>query len=222
MSPQHLLNPSSPPSGPPRGPLVERVAGWSGAHRKTAVFGWLLLVIVAVMAGQMLGAKNVPSYDPGQAGRAERVLSWPSVRTPPSESVLIQAHAAGATFATDPQLRQAAQQVVMALRHLGGAARDIRSPLAPHGASLVSADGRSALVTFTLAGNANRAVTTAERAVAAIQGRNPGLTIAEAGDTSLSQAVTASVSRDFRHAEVIRSASRGERPAARSSRSRRR
>jgi len=202
MSPLHLLSPSSPSSGLPRGPLVERVAGWSAAHRKTAVFGWLLLVIVAVMAGQMLGAKNLQSYDPGQAGRAERVLNQPGVRTPPSESVLIQAHSAGATFATDPQIPQAARQVVTALRHLDSAARDIRSPLARDGESLVSADGRSAMVTFTLAGNPTQAVTAAQRAVAAIQARYPHLTVAEAGDTSLSQAVNASVSRDFRHAEV--------------------
>jgi RND superfamily putative drug exporter len=199
---RHPHSPALPSSGPPRGPLVERVAGWSAAHRKTAVSGWLLLVIAAVVAGQMLGTKNVQSYDPGQAGRAERVLSWPSVRTPPSESVLIQAHAAGATFVTDPQLGQAARQVVTALRHLDGAARDIRSPLAPGGESLVSADGRSALVTFTLAGDATRSVTAAQRAVAAIQARHLHLIVAEAGDTSLSQAVTASVSRDFRHAEV--------------------
>jgi RND superfamily putative drug exporter len=148
------------------------------------------------MAGQMLGSKNVPSYDPGQAGRAERVLSQPGVQTPPSESVLIQAHAAGAPFASDPQLRQAVQQVVTALRHLPGTARDIRSPLTPAGRSLVSADGRSALVTFTLAGDTTQAVTAPQDAVAAIQARFPGLTVAEADDTSLSQAITASVRRD--------------------------
>src|SRR5215469_12748850 len=202
MSPLHSLGPSSSPSDPHRRPLVERVAGWSAAHRKTAVFGWLLLVIVAVMAGQALGTKNVQSYDPGQAGRAERVLNEPSVRTPPSETVLIQAHAAGATFASDPQLRQATGQVVTALRHLPGAARDIRSPLNLAGRSLLSADGRSALVTFTLAGGATQAVIAAQRVVAAIQARHPGLTVAEAGDTSLSQEVTASVSRDFRRAEL--------------------
>ena len=65
---RHPHSPALPSSGPPRGPLVERVAGWSAAHRKTAVSGWLLLVIAAVMAGQLLGTKNLPSYDPGQAG----------------------------------------------------------------------------------------------------------------------------------------------------------
>jgi len=56
---RHPHSPALPSSGPPRGPLVERVAGWSAAHRKTAVSGWLLLVIAAVVAGQMLGTKSV-------------------------------------------------------------------------------------------------------------------------------------------------------------------
>jgi len=36
---------------PARAPIVERVAGWSARHRKTAVFGWLLLVVAAVVIG---------------------------------------------------------------------------------------------------------------------------------------------------------------------------
>src|SRR5689334_25443544 len=66
---------------PARAPIVERVAGWSARHRKTAVFGWLLLVVVAVAVGHQLGTSNVNSYDPGGAGKAERVLDRPVVRS---------------------------------------------------------------------------------------------------------------------------------------------
>ena len=55
--------------------LTERVAGWSAAHRKTAVLGWLLLVAAIFMTGQALGSKNLPAYSSGQAGQAERVLN---------------------------------------------------------------------------------------------------------------------------------------------------
>ncbi len=199
---RNLPRSGRPTSGRTAAPLVQRVAGWSAAHRKTAVLGWLLLVIAAVTVGQLLGTKNVQSYDPGQAGRAERVLNEPEVQTPPHENVLIQARATGGAFASDPQLRQAAGQVTAALHRLPGAARDIRSPLGPGGASQVSADGRSALVTFTVAGNAAQSVTAAERAVAAVQASHPGLRIAEAGDASINAAVNTSVSRDFRRAEV--------------------
>ena len=61
----------SPGGRPPglAGPnLTERVAGWSARHRKTAVFGWLLLVAALFLAGQALGTKDLPQYDPGQSG----------------------------------------------------------------------------------------------------------------------------------------------------------
>ena len=108
--------PVSPP--PPRrtaGPMVERVAGWSARHRKTALFGWLLLVAGAIVLGGMLGTKNLNSYDPGQAGRAERVLSRPGVVQPPGETVLVQARHGARTVAGDPEIRRAIRQVTAAL-----------------------------------------------------------------------------------------------------------
>ena len=92
---------------PTGAPIVERVAGWSARHRKTAVFGWLLLVVAAVVIGQQLGTSNVNSYDPGQAGQAERVLNRSVVQQPDSESVLIQGRTASQTFGHDPEIRQA-------------------------------------------------------------------------------------------------------------------
>ena len=68
----------------PAAPIVERVAGWSARHRLIAVFGWLLLVVAALMIGRQLGTDNLNSYDPGQAGQAERVLSRPVVQQPDS------------------------------------------------------------------------------------------------------------------------------------------
>jgi len=201
MSPLHSLRPSSPPSGPPRGPLVERVAGWSARHRKTAVFGWLLLVVAAVMIGQQLGTKNLTSYDPGQAGQAERVLNQPVVQQPASESVLIQGRSPGQGYAHDPEIRQAVRQVVAALRAVPHSAASIRSPLTTPG--LVS--GRSALVTFDVAGDPghdDQAVVPALTAVAAVAARHPGLRIEEAGGASLDRATSGITSHDFRQAEV--------------------
>ena len=104
----------------PRRPVVERIAGWSSRHRKTAVFGWLLLVAVLFMAAQAVGTKNLPSYDPGQAGQAERALhqAAPGYYGSAAEIVLIQARVPGQTFAGDASMRQAARQVVTALAAL--------------------------------------------------------------------------------------------------------
>jgi RND superfamily putative drug exporter len=207
----------TPATGPPprtgvRPPVVERIAGWSARHRAIALIGWLLLVASAVVIGNTLGTKNLNSYDPGEAGRAERVLSSPGVVQRATESVLVQERASGRTIAADPQARAAIRQVTLTLERIPRVATNVQSPLAPGGTSLgagghglISRDGRSALVTFEVAGNVNNAdqiVAGAQRALAAVQAAHPGLRIAEAGEASVGRAINNVVSDDFRHAEV--------------------
>src|SRR5215831_13560722 len=196
---------TGPPREPTRGPVVERIAGWSARHRKTALFGWLLLVAGAVVISGMLGTKNLNSYDPGQAGRAERVLARPGVVQPASETVLIQARSGTRTVAADPEIRRAIRQVTAALAALPNAATGIQSPLGTGGHKLISRDGRSALVTFNVAGNPDNADQTgvpAERAVVAVQAAHPDLRVAESGQASVDRATNSIISSDFRRAEV--------------------
>ena len=195
------------PGRPAAVPVVERIAGWSARHRKAAVLGWLVLVAAIFVVGSMLPASNVPSYDAGQSGRAEQTLQRLGFTVPPAESVLIQQRgsSAGGRFGTDPAMRQAVRQVTAALGRLPRSAADIESPLGRGRTGLVSADGRSALVTFKVPGNVtneDQAVAPALQAVAAIQGRHPGLVIAEAGDASTDRAASTVVGQDFRKAEV--------------------
>src|ERR1035438_5740233 len=136
-------------ASPARAPVVERIGGGSARHRKTAGFGWLLLGALVIVAGLSLPSKTVPSYDAGQSGQSELTLNKLHLSTHPAEGVLVEARAGG-TFATDPALRQATRQIVTALHDLPGSAAGIRSPFSPGGASLNSADGRGALVTFTI------------------------------------------------------------------------
>ena len=211
------LSPVSPISLPPdahdppperaKPPVTERVAGWSIRHRKTAVLGWLLLVAAIFVAAQAHGTSSQATYDPGQAGRAERVLQQITNDggIQPSESVLISAHDGG-TFASDPALREAAAQVVAALTQLPRSAADIQSPLTSAGRTLISPDGRSALVTFSVPGstaNAGQAVQPALQAVAAVQAAHPNLTVAEAGDASLAQAANQKIDADLQKSELV-------------------
>jgi putative drug exporter of the RND superfamily len=204
----NVRNPARPQAGrqpSARGPVVERIACWSARHRKAVVAGWLLFVGLAFLAGQALGNQSRPQYDPGQAGRGEQVLHRLGVVTPPAESVLIQARNRTATLASDPQMRQAAQAVVAALTRLPRAAEDIASPLGPGGSTLVSPDGRSALVTFRVAGPhalADTTVATDVAAVAAVQARYPGLVVAEAGSASTDAVGNTLMNSDFRKAEM--------------------
>ncbi|HTX84475.1 MAG TPA: MMPL family transporter [Streptosporangiaceae bacterium] len=194
------------PPGQARPNLTERTAGWSARHRKTAVLGWLLLVAAVFVAGQAFGSRNLPQYDSGQSGQAERLLNriTPAQYDSYSENVLIQAGTPGATFATDPAMRAAARQVAASLAAQPKYATGIRTPLSPGGGSQVSADGRSALVTFQVPGNVasvDQAASADLRAVAAVQARHPDLRIAEAGDATISQAINNSL--NFRTAEAI-------------------
>ena len=205
----HLEPPPTNISPPPRRvrparrvrpPAVETIAGWSARHRKTAVFGWLALVAVAYLIGQLLGSPSLQQNDLGQAGQAEQTLQHLGVTSPTTEAVLVQERVPGYTFATDTAMRQAVSQVTAALSRLPGAATGIRSPLSPGGQALVSVNGRSALVTFTVPGPAadvNSAVTPALTAVARVQEKHPGLLVAEGGDASLGQAINNQVSSDL-------------------------
>jgi putative drug exporter of the RND superfamily len=186
---------------PTRAPVVERVAGWSARHRVVVVIGWLVLVVAAFTVGQRLGTPNTNDYGPGQAGQAERVLNEPGVQQPDSESVLIKARSLTEAFGNDLAVRQATRDVVTALQHLPNAAADIRSPFTTSGLT----SGNAALVTFNVAGNPandDQAVVPALNAVAAVQAKYPGMTIAEAGDASLDRATGALVDQDFRQAAV--------------------
>ena len=193
-----------------RRPFTERIAGWSARHNKTAVFGWLALVAVLFVAGQVLGSRNLPNYDPGQAGQAERALhqAAPDFYGSASEVVLIQARAPDETFAGDASMRHAAGQVAAVLAALPASAAHIASPLTAGArqagrGSLVSADGRSALVTFDVPGrasNQDQAVGADQRAVAVVQARHPDLRVAEAGDASITRAIDNSL--NFRQAEA--------------------
>ena len=153
------------------------------------------------MIGQRLGTSNVNSYDPGQAGRAERVLDRPVVQQPDAESVLIQGRSPGQVYGSDPEIRQAVREVVAALKALPRSAADIQSPLTSQG--LVS--GKSALVTFNVAGkpgNDDQAVVPALNAVAAVQAHHPGLKVEEAGGASVDRAISSATGKDFKKAEI--------------------
>jgi putative drug exporter of the RND superfamily len=189
-----------------RAPVTEIVAGWSARHRKTAVLGWLLLVIGVFMAGQAIGSASLNQYDAGQAGQAERVLqaAEPAQYNAYAETVLVQARTSGVTYSSDPAMRQAARAVVAALSAHPQYVIGISSPLSSGGRSLVSKDGRSALVTFEVPGtvsDVSTAATTLQGAVAAVQARYPDLFIAVTGDASVQQAINNAL--NFTKAEEI-------------------
>src|SRR3954453_23003588 len=72
--------------------LAERAGRWSAAHWKTATFGWLAFVAVAIVAGSMLGTKSLSDTESstGQTARAEAILDKAGFSNPADEVVLVQ------------------------------------------------------------------------------------------------------------------------------------
>ncbi|MFC5661913.1 MMPL family transporter [Kitasatospora misakiensis] len=175
------------------------MGAWSARHRKTAVFGWLLFVVLATVLGGMHGSTKVGDAEamPGQVSRAAEILDRAGLASPSTETVLIQS--AGLT-ADAPAFRTVVEQVITGV-DATGRATDVRSP---YETKAVSADGHSALVQLTVRGDhdeATRNVTAVVDAVAAVQQRHPDLTVVELGDASSGKWMDEQFADDFARAE---------------------
>jgi RND superfamily putative drug exporter len=160
----------------------------------------------AFIGGQFVSSLGVHQYDPGQAGRGERVLTQLGVVTPPAESVLIQARSGERRLAGDAgtEIRRVAHDVAAALAALPQAAADIRAPFGRDGHALRASDGLAALVTFRVAGPHARADSTVLLDLAAvhkIQAAHPNLLVREAGSASTDRVANSLLSHDFRQSE---------------------
>ena len=102
-------------------------------------------------------------------------------------------------------MRQAARQVTRPWPRCRRPRRTSARRSERAASALVSADGRSALVTFDVPGPQDdqaTAVAPALRAVAAVQAQYPGLRIAEGGDASYARAINSVLDNGFRQAEA--------------------
>ncbi|MET8539649.1 MMPL family transporter [Kitasatospora sp. NPDC004799] len=200
-------NAAQPDAPAVAGGIVEAVAGWSVRHRGLAVTGWLVLVLVAVLSGALIGGHDARSSDPGEAGRAQRIVRTEDAGDSVRENVLIQPRESGGPgFTSNSELTSATRELVEALHGTGEAVRDVGSPLGAQGERWTSQDGRSGLVTFELAGPAEdrkRNYRAVVDAVAKVQDRHPRLRIVQAGDRSLNAVVDEAIKDDFQRSEVI-------------------
>ena len=180
----------------PRG-LASRAGVWSAQHRKTAIWGWLAFVVIALMIGGAVGTKTLEhtQIGVGESGRADQAIA-DAAPEHAQEMVLIQS--TGAT-AGDPAFRAVAVDVQRRLAALPDT-QNFESPLAPANANQISSDGHSALLRFQIAGNDTEVtdrVKPAVQAVAAVQQAHPGFTLGEFGDASTQQQINKVVQDDF-------------------------
>ncbi|MFI5836573.1 MMPL family transporter [Micromonospora sp. NPDC051300] len=189
---------------PRRAPFVERIVMWSVRHRLLAIGGWFAVVIIGLLAGVLVTGDEARTTDPGEAGRAQRVIRAERADEQIRENVLVQGKN-GESF-TDPKVRQATEDVVNTLRGLNGQVTDIRSPLDPAAGRLVSPDGRSGLVSFQIATPVENIPRNFDESAAAIEkvaGRHSDVRVLQAGDMSITAAANGAYDDDFRRAEII-------------------
>src|SRR5215203_4466703 len=170
--------------------LAARAGRWSATHRKTAVLGWILFVVLATMIGGKVGQQNLESskMGNGESKRHDTIVDNANYPDEIGERVLIQGK--GSLKADSPQVTAAVKDVVNRLERIKGVS-DIESPLtAKDRANTVSKDGRSVLVTFTLPGKSDtKEEQEALETVAAVQNVHPELRVEEHGIASQQKAL---------------------------------
>ena len=185
------------------GNLAERAGRWSAAHWKTATFGWLAFVAVAVVLGQSLGTVKLSDAEQasGEPARAEQALAGSGLHRHAGEAVLIRS---GSLRVSDPAFRAELTHVEEAVRSLPQAL-DVRTP-GGGDSGQISQDRHAALVQFDLRGSPETAATRVSPVlsrVAALQRSAPGFTVAEFGDASAQHELDETVNRDFSRAEGL-------------------
>jgi uncharacterized membrane protein YdfJ with MMPL/SSD domain len=180
--------------------LAARAGRWSAQHRKKAIFGWLLFVVLAVAIGGSVGTRTLSDaeYGVGESGRAEEAMdaAFPDEA---SESVLVQNE--GATT-RGPEFRAAIGDVVNRLERTKHVT-DVQSPLARANEGQLSRDGHSALVTFEIPGaTPEEKVAEPLAAVASLERAHRGYRVEEFGEASSDKAISEAFEDDFQKAEV--------------------
>jgi RND superfamily putative drug exporter len=178
------------------------VAGWSTRHRRKAILGWFAFVIAAYGFGLAVGQRQLTDVEMGngESQQATRIFeqAFPFHTT---EQVLVQGREP--IRAGNPAMSAAVRDLVSRLRGLRTVA-GVRSPLTAAGEGLRSADGRSVLVTFQLAGDFSsmqRNVDGPLAAVAAVGKRFPQLRLGEFGGASAQKELKAAYMHDFHRSE---------------------
>lgn len=124
--------------------LAARIGVWSAHHRRTAIVGWLLFVVLATVGGGSVGMVEMTESEmgTGESARAQKILDDLGLDRPAEENVLVSADTAGGW-------RTAADAVTAALKGTGVVQR-VEPPLA-------SADGTQALIRLEIRGDSTTA-----------------------------------------------------------------
>ncbi|MGW6742158.1 MMPL family transporter [Streptomyces sp. NPDC055025] len=171
--------------------LAARIGVWSAHHRKTAIMGWLLFVVLAAALGGASGMVEMTASEngAGDSAKAERILDEAGIDHPAGELVMVSSR-------TDGGWRTAAGELTEAVRGTGEVGR-IEPPLP-------SKDGRDALISFEIKGDSTTAADRVQPVLDAV--RETGEThrdvrIYQFGEASSGKWLGDLLADDFRRAE---------------------
>jgi RND superfamily putative drug exporter len=176
---------------PPRNQnLAARAGRWSAQHRKTAVIGWILFVVLAVVVGGKVGQNDLDdsAVGSGESRRGDMLIEAAGFPEQSGEQVLVQGEN------TDAAVRD----VISRFERIDGIG-EIERPL-------VSEDGRSVLVSFTMPGTADEVEKVVEQplaAVAAVRKAHPGVLVEQFGEVSAAKAIAAQDAKDGKQSQLI-------------------
>jgi RND superfamily putative drug exporter len=185
--------------------ISSRAARWSATHRRTAILGWIALVVISLALGSAMGTQNIADEDlgNGDSRKGEQVLANAGFPEDDSELVLIQG--SGDLDVDDPQFHAAVADVEGRLAQVAHVT-EISSPLEARHSDQVSADRRSALIEFELRGTDDQMSDRVEAPLAAVaeaQEAHPELRIEQFGDASADKALDEALASDFERAEFL-------------------
>jgi len=167
--------------------VAGRMGHWSATHWKTAVFGWLGLVILLFAFGNIaLGLKQIDINDAGvgQSHRADEILkkAFPE-RAPQTEFVLVQS---ASRTVDNPAFRSTVNDVIGSVQS-SPAIKNLDSPYAARNAALISDDRHAAMVKWEMKGDADQAQDNIDALSAAtdkVGTQHPGFFVGHAGVSS--------------------------------------
>jgi RND superfamily putative drug exporter len=100
--------------------LAARAGRWSATHRKTAVLGWILFVVLATVIGGKVGQQNLESsaMGNGESKRGNIIIDKAGFPETIGERVLIQG--TGSIKSDDPEVTAAVKEVFNRLEQIVG------------------------------------------------------------------------------------------------------
>ncbi|GAA1962253.1 MMPL family transporter [Nocardioides panacihumi] len=170
-----------------------RAATWSARHPWRAILAWIALVAASVVAAILVSTVHTTDadYRRGESGRADQMLAQADLTAPPVENVLISPTAADASGGLAGARTAAAEIAARA-----GALPHVTRVADP----VVSQSGDALLLPVELAEGTDD-VADLQKVVAAAQRAHPDLSVRQAGDVSIDQAINDRVSEDLGSAE---------------------